>query len=214
MSRTLWFPILLPSFDSVCPDTSTSHSPTLFWPCMSRTLWFPFLLLLLSLPQLWQLVFSSPPPLSIYIPQSILGKWVHSQQFGNDSLSPLVTMQLTNSWNFLQEPSATQLLRNFIMFYRNQRFITTFIRALHWSLSWATSNQSIPIVSISVRFIFILFSPLHLHILSGLFPSDFPPKAPTHSSSSPCYMPCPTSACALLNNRTARKCIYCSGNED
>jgi hypothetical protein len=50
-----------------------------------------------------------------------------------------------------------------------------FTRALHWSLSWARSIQSIPSHPISLRSIVILSSYLRrLH--SGLFPSGFPTK--------------------------------------
>jgi hypothetical protein len=51
---------------------------------------------------------------------------------------------------------ATHLLKNFPTFYGIRRFITIFTRALHWSLSWARSIQSIPSHPISVRFILTL----------------------------------------------------------
>jgi hypothetical protein len=37
-----------------------------------------------------------------------------------------------------------QLLKNFPTFYGTRKFIGVFIRALHRSLSWATSMQSLP----------------------------------------------------------------------
>jgi hypothetical protein len=49
-----------------------------------------------------------------------------------------------------------------------------FTRALHWSLSWATSIQSSPSHPISLRSILILPSHLHLGLLSGLLSSIFP----------------------------------------
>jgi hypothetical protein len=39
------------------------------------------------------------------------------------------------SWILLEKLSVVQLLKNFPAFYGIQRFITVFIRALHWSLS-------------------------------------------------------------------------------
>jgi hypothetical protein len=49
-----------------------------------------------------------------------------------------------------------------------------FTRALHWSLSWARSIQSIPSQPISPRTILILSTYLRLGLPSGLFPSGFP----------------------------------------
>jgi hypothetical protein len=50
-----------------------------------------------------------------------------------------------------------------------------FTRALHWSLSWATSIQSIPLHPISLRTILLLSSHLRLGLTSGLSPG-FPTK--------------------------------------
>jgi hypothetical protein len=54
--------------------------------------------------------------------------------------------QLNHSriWALPEKPSVVQPLKNFPEFYGTWRFITVFTRALHWSLSWATSIQSIP----------------------------------------------------------------------
>jgi hypothetical protein len=49
-----------------------------------------------------------------------------------------------------------------------------FTRALHWSLSWASSIQSLPSHSIPLRSILILSTYQRLGIPSGLFPSGFP----------------------------------------
>jgi hypothetical protein len=55
------------------------------------------------------------------------------------------------SWALIEKPSVVQLLKKFPAFYGTQRFITLFTRALHWSLSWATSIQFIPSHPISLR---------------------------------------------------------------
>jgi hypothetical protein len=66
-----------------------------------------------------------------------------------------------------------------------------FTRALHWSLSWARSIQSIPSHSISLRSILILSTNLRLGLPSRLFPSGFPPIFYRQSSAPhSCYMPC------------------------
>jgi hypothetical protein len=49
-----------------------------------------------------------------------------------------------------------------------------FTRALHWSLSWARSIQSIPSHPISLRSILLLSTHLRLGLPSGLYPSGFP----------------------------------------
>jgi hypothetical protein len=57
-----------------------------------------------------------------------------------------------------------------------------FTRAIHWSLSWATSIQSTPSHFISSRSILILSNHLRLGLPSGL---AFPPISYMHSSSPP-----------------------------
>jgi hypothetical protein len=49
-------------------------------------------------------------------------------------------MGLSPSW----EATILQLLKNFPAFSGTRRFITVSTRAIHWSLSWARSIQSIP----------------------------------------------------------------------
>jgi hypothetical protein len=49
-----------------------------------------------------------------------------------------------------------------------------FTRALHWSLSWARSIQSMPYHPISLRSILILSTHLRLDLPSDLYPSGFP----------------------------------------
>jgi hypothetical protein len=52
---------------------------------------------------------------------------------------------LAHSWSWaLEKPPVVQPLKNFLTFYGTPRFIAVFTRALHWSLSWARSIQSIP----------------------------------------------------------------------
>jgi hypothetical protein len=68
-----------------------------------------------------------------------------TSNYGHDLILPL-THSLTHSWSWalLEKPPIVQLPKNFPAFYRTRRFITVFTRALHWSLSWAISIQSIP----------------------------------------------------------------------
>jgi hypothetical protein len=75
------------------------------------------------------------------------------------------------SWALLQEPPVAQVLKNSPTFYETQRFITVFTRALHSSLSTATSIQSISPYLISLRPILILLSSSHLCLVlpSGIF---------------------------------------------
>jgi hypothetical protein len=83
-----------------------------------------------------------------------------------------------------------QLLKNFPAFYRTRRFITLFIRALHSSLSWVRSVQSIPSHPVYLRSILILSTHLSLGLPSGLLLLTFPPISYMHSSSPhSCYMP-------------------------
>jgi hypothetical protein len=50
---------------------------------------------------------------------------------------------ITNSLTHGAEPPIVQLHKNFTAFYGIRRFITVFTRAIHWSLSWVRSIQSI-----------------------------------------------------------------------
>jgi hypothetical protein len=55
------------------------------------------------------------------------------------------------SWALLEKLPIVQLLENCAAFYGTRRFITAFTRALHRSLSWARSIQSIPSHPTSLR---------------------------------------------------------------
>jgi hypothetical protein len=92
--------------------------------------------------------------------------------FNTSLLTFLITY--SRSWALLEEPQIVQPLKNFQAFCRTRRFNTVFTRALHWSLSWATSIQSTPPHLISLRTILILSTYLRLSLPSGLFPSVFP----------------------------------------
>jgi hypothetical protein len=59
-------------------------------------------------------------------------------------------------------------------FYVTLKFSIVLTRAHHWSVFWARWIQHIPIHSISLRFILILFSHLYLGLRSSLFPSSVP----------------------------------------
>jgi hypothetical protein len=56
----------------------------------------------------------------------------------------LNTLTYLRNWALLEKLPIVQLLKKFSAFYGTGRFITVFTRALHWSLSWVRSIQSIP----------------------------------------------------------------------
>jgi hypothetical protein len=57
---------------------------------------------------------------------------------------PLERLTYLRSWALLEELSIVQPFKTPPAFYGTRRFNTMFTRALHWSLSWAISIQSIP----------------------------------------------------------------------
>jgi hypothetical protein len=59
----------------------------------------------------------------------------------------------THSWSraLLEKPPIVQLLKNFPAFYGTRKFTTVSTRALHSSLYWATSIESIPSHPSSLR---------------------------------------------------------------
>jgi hypothetical protein len=121
---------------------------------------------------------------------ALKGKWMLWQKAFNLCLlgHDLLTYLLTYSWSWalLEELPTLQLLKNFPIFYGTQRFLTVFTTALHWSLSWATSIQSLPPTPVSLSYILILSTHQCLGLSSGLFPSGFPTNIPRLPHS--CYM--------------------------
>jgi hypothetical protein len=67
-----------------------------------------------------------------------------------------------------------QPLKNFPAIYGTRKFISVITRALHWSLSWAKSIQSIPSHPFYLKSILILSTHIRLGLPSGPFPSNFP----------------------------------------
>jgi hypothetical protein len=89
------------------------------------------------------------------------------------------------SWALLERLQVVQPLEKSPECYGTRRFITSFTRALHLSLTWARLFQSIPHHSVSPRSFLILSSHLSVGLASGLFSSGFPTITHTRSSSPP-----------------------------
>jgi hypothetical protein len=85
-------------------------------------------------------------------------------------MSPNNSFTHSWSWALRQKPPSLQPLKNFPVFYGTRRFITVFTRALHWSLSWATSLKSTPSHPITLRSVLILSSHLCLGLSSQIIP--------------------------------------------
>jgi hypothetical protein len=75
-----------------------------------------------------------------------------------------------------------QLLKNFSAVHGTRSFVTVFTAALHWSLPWARSIQSIPPHPNCLRSILLLSTHLRLGLPSGFFFLTFPPISFTHST--------------------------------
>jgi hypothetical protein len=130
----------------------------------------------------------------MYWPNQIQN-WHETKSHWTIHNTKIITHSLTHSWSWalLEKLPIVQLLKNFPAFYGTRRFVSVLTRALHWSLSWARSIQSIPSHPISLRFILILFTHLLISLPSCLFPKGFP----TYPIFIPvalhlCYMPCPS----------------------
>jgi hypothetical protein len=97
------------------------------------------------------------------------------------------------SWSpvLIKNPAVAQLLENFPTFYGTRRFITVYTGARKWPLFWARLIHSITPHPISLRFILILSSHLHLSVPSGLFLQAFH-QNPLYTPllSHVCYIPC------------------------
>ena len=86
---------------------------------------------------------------------------------------------LLTPWNrvLLEQQTGSQVVKKFTEFYGTRRFITSFTRVRHLSLSWARSIQSMPPYLTSCRSLLISSSHLCLGLPSGLFPLGFTTKA-------------------------------------
>jgi hypothetical protein len=89
---------------------------------------------------------------------------------------PLAYLLFPRSTALLEKLTGSQLVKKFLTFYWNRRFITAFKSARHFSLSWASSIQSLTPHTTFGKSILILYSHLSLGLPSGLFPSGFPTK--------------------------------------
>jgi hypothetical protein len=98
---------------------------------------------------------------------------------------PLYLLTYLRSWVLPEKLPIVQPLKKFPAFYGTRKFITVFTRALHWSLSWASSIQSIAYHPTYLRSILILSTHLSLGLPSSLFPSGSPTLSYKHSFFSP-----------------------------
>jgi hypothetical protein len=96
--------------------------------------------------------------------------YIHVDRINRQYNTYLLTV-LSPSWE-AANCAATQELPSILK--ETQRFITVFTIALHWSLSWARSIQSIPSHYISLRSGLIVSTHLRLGLPSCILPSGFP----------------------------------------
>jgi hypothetical protein len=83
----------------------------------------------------------------------------------------ILTYLLTylQSWVLSEKLPIVQLLKIFLEFYGTRMFITVFIRALQWRLSWARSIQSIPSFPVSKIYFNIVHPPTSWSYYWSLF---------------------------------------------
>jgi hypothetical protein len=98
------------------------------------------------------------------------------------------------NWALLGKPIGPEPLKNLPAFYGALRFITVLTRALHWSLSWATSVWSIPPHPVSLGSILVLSSHPHL---GGLFSLSHRPIS-IHLLPHTCHISCPSHPLDLI----------------
>ena len=103
---------------------------------------------------------------------------------------------LLTPWSrvLLEKLTGSQPVKKLPAVSGTRKFITVFTSALHLSLSWASSIQSIPPHSTSWRAILILSSNLRLGLPSGFFPSGFPHQNPVYAIHSTFYKPRPSNS--------------------
>jgi len=82
-------------------------------------------------------------------------------------------------------------LLKFSAFIGTQRFSIMLTRARHWFLSWTSLIQYTPSNNISLRFFLILFSHLHLGLLTCVYSSSFPYKMMYELPIFPMHVTCP-----------------------
>ena len=101
--------------------------------------------------------------------------WLHSSPYIK---VPYLLNYLITQWsrvNF-EKLTGSLLVKKFPTLYGTRRFITTFTRVRHLSLSWARSIQSMPPHFTSWRSMLTLSSHQRLGLPSGIFSSGFPTK--------------------------------------
>jgi len=125
----------------------------------------------------------------------------HAAEFKTDNKTNScdIIIHIT-AWSrvLLEMLRVTQPVKKIPTSYGTQRSVTVFTRSHHLPLSWATLIQSTPSHPISLRSILILFSHLHLELLSGLCPSGFLTKILYAFLMSPMHATCPPISSSLI----------------
>jgi len=102
--------------------------------------------------------------------------WKPQTSHGDMTLTDWLINYLHGARDVPEKLTVTQLLKKFHDFSGTRRFITVFTGVCHRSLPWVRCIQSTPSHPVSLRYILILPSCLHLGLPSGLFPSGFSTK--------------------------------------